>query len=300
MRAAVQSNWSTGSGAGAGAGGEGLHLGVLRVHLPPHDGALPYAHPHRRPRAHLHRRPSWRHPRPHHIPCSKRPRPSISAYQPAKARPSLGFERLIVTWLGVTCLTKESSDEQFAQGDSYPGLEFAIFGLMGLGSGLLNLGLPETAGKPLPESVADVLHLARSSPASPERVPLVPCCILKHCLAGCRGGPRTARPPIDFWTRKRVDCPRLLFGSPLMRIRSVGYVNLRFQLRSSDLGCDHALSHSCLLSADSKSASSIQIGPQSEHGTREIPPKHFNFNNYAGRFVNSFRHVNYGKPLPWQ
>jgi len=42
-------------------------------------------------------------------------------------------------------------------GEASPGLQFLVFGLLGLTGGLLALKLPETRGLPLPETVAEML-----------------------------------------------------------------------------------------------------------------------------------------------
>ena len=42
-------------------------------------------------------------------------------------------------------------------GEASPGLEFLVFGLLGLTGGLLAMKLPETRGLPLPETVAEML-----------------------------------------------------------------------------------------------------------------------------------------------
>ena len=42
-------------------------------------------------------------------------------------------------------------------GEASPGLQFSVFGLLGLTGGLLALKLPETRGLPLPETVAEML-----------------------------------------------------------------------------------------------------------------------------------------------
>ena len=39
------------------------------------------------------------------------------------------------------------------QNDVYPDLHFVMFGALSAGSGLLNLSLPETLGRPLPDTV---------------------------------------------------------------------------------------------------------------------------------------------------
>jgi len=42
-------------------------------------------------------------------------------------------------------------------GESVPGIQFTVFGLLGLTGGLLSLSLPETKDKPLPENVSEML-----------------------------------------------------------------------------------------------------------------------------------------------
>lgn len=51
-------------------------------------------------------------------------------------------------------------------GDVLPNLQFSALGLLTLLAGLLNLKLPETQGKPMPESVADILALRTTSAVS--------------------------------------------------------------------------------------------------------------------------------------
>ena len=41
--------------------------------------------------------------------------------------------------------------------DVYPSLQFTFLGILTLVAGLLNLLLPETLGRPMPETIADVL-----------------------------------------------------------------------------------------------------------------------------------------------
>ena len=48
------------------------------------------------------------------------------------------------------------------QGDFYPTMELVIFGLVAITAGLLNLLLPETKDKPLPESIDDMWRLRES------------------------------------------------------------------------------------------------------------------------------------------
>ena len=42
-------------------------------------------------------------------------------------------------------------------GDFHPNLQFTVFGFLSLSSGLLNLKLPETANKKLPESIKEIM-----------------------------------------------------------------------------------------------------------------------------------------------
>ena len=42
-------------------------------------------------------------------------------------------------------------------GESIPGFQFIVFGLLGISGGILSLWLPETKDKPLPETVAEML-----------------------------------------------------------------------------------------------------------------------------------------------
>ena len=48
-------------------------------------------------------------------------------------------------------------------GDYYPNLQFTIFGSLTFISGLLNLRLPETLGKKLPETVCELLETLESN-----------------------------------------------------------------------------------------------------------------------------------------
>lgn len=48
-------------------------------------------------------------------------------------------------------------------GDIVPNLQFTVLGLLTFLSGILNLKLPETLGRPMPETVADVLALRKQS-----------------------------------------------------------------------------------------------------------------------------------------
>ena len=51
-------------------------------------------------------------------------------------------------------------------GTVIPNLHFFIFGVMALTSGLLNVKLPETQGRPMPETIEDLARLKAASPAS--------------------------------------------------------------------------------------------------------------------------------------
>ena len=42
-------------------------------------------------------------------------------------------------------------------GDYHPNLQFTVFGILSLSSGLINLRLPETKGKKLPDSVKEMV-----------------------------------------------------------------------------------------------------------------------------------------------
>ena len=42
-------------------------------------------------------------------------------------------------------------------GETMPGVQFVIFGVLGISGGALSLWLPETKNKPLPETMADML-----------------------------------------------------------------------------------------------------------------------------------------------
>ena len=42
-------------------------------------------------------------------------------------------------------------------GDHHPNLQFTVFGILSLTSGLINLRLPETKGKKLPDSVKEMV-----------------------------------------------------------------------------------------------------------------------------------------------
>jgi len=42
-------------------------------------------------------------------------------------------------------------------GESWPGIQFTIFGVLGISGGILSLWLPETKGKPLPETISEML-----------------------------------------------------------------------------------------------------------------------------------------------
>ena len=45
-------------------------------------------------------------------------------------------------------------------GSVAPGLQFAVLGLLSCTAGLLNIYLPETARRPMPETLQDVLRLS--------------------------------------------------------------------------------------------------------------------------------------------
>jgi len=48
-------------------------------------------------------------------------------------------------------------------GESMPGIQFTAFGILGLTGGILSLWLPETKGKPLPETMSEMLTKKRPS-----------------------------------------------------------------------------------------------------------------------------------------
>ena len=54
-------------------------------------------------------------------------------------------------------------------GDYYPNLQFTIFGSLTFISGLLNLRLPETLGKKLPETVCELLEGMESKKSQENR-----------------------------------------------------------------------------------------------------------------------------------
>ena len=57
-------------------------------------------------------------------------------------------------------------------GSYIPNLHFILFGLLATTSGVLNLSLPETNGRPLPETMEDLLEMLedRSGSKSPKRL----------------------------------------------------------------------------------------------------------------------------------
>jgi hypothetical protein len=59
-------------------------------------------------------------------------------------------------------VTRYNSFYSFS-GDEYPKLEFTVFGLLSVTAGLANLRLPETLGRPLPETIMDMILLGESS-----------------------------------------------------------------------------------------------------------------------------------------
>ena len=54
-------------------------------------------------------------------------------------------------------------------GQVQPNLHLLVFGLLTFTSGLFNLRLPETSGKPLPESLADMRKLIAASSPTPKK-----------------------------------------------------------------------------------------------------------------------------------
>ncbi len=58
-------------------------------------------------------------------------------------------------------VTRYNSFHSFL-GDEYPKLEFTVFGLLSVTAGLANLRLPETLGRPLPETIMDMILLGES------------------------------------------------------------------------------------------------------------------------------------------
>lgn len=48
----------------------------------------------------------------------------------------------------------------------WPGLQFAVLGILAATAGLLNIGLPETIGKPMPTTIQDVLALKNATKVS--------------------------------------------------------------------------------------------------------------------------------------
>ena len=54
-------------------------------------------------------------------------------------------------------------------GDSVPYLQFTVLGLLSLTAGLMNLRLPETAGRELPEDINDLVKMISSNRVSPRK-----------------------------------------------------------------------------------------------------------------------------------
>jgi OCT family organic cation transporter-like MFS transporter 4/5 len=56
-------------------------------------------------------------------------------------------------------------------GDSWPNLQFTVFGVLSLLAGLANLQLPETLGRPLPDSLAEMARLVEGGVPGKEEPP---------------------------------------------------------------------------------------------------------------------------------
>ena len=54
-------------------------------------------------------------------------------------------------------------------GDYHPNLQFTVFGILSLSSGLINLRLPETKGKKLPDSVKEMVKALESKKVKKRR-----------------------------------------------------------------------------------------------------------------------------------
>ena len=54
-------------------------------------------------------------------------------------------------------------------GDYHPNLQFTVFGILSLSSGLINLRLPETKGKKLPDSVKEMVMALESKKVKKRR-----------------------------------------------------------------------------------------------------------------------------------
>ena len=55
-------------------------------------------------------------------------------------------------------------------GEILPHLQFTVLGLMSLLAGLLNLRLPETAGRQLPDTITDLSDMLRANTRSPMKM----------------------------------------------------------------------------------------------------------------------------------
>ena len=55
-------------------------------------------------------------------------------------------------------------------GEVLPHLQFTVLGLMSLVAGLLNLRLPETAGRQLPDTITDLSDMLRTNSRSPMKM----------------------------------------------------------------------------------------------------------------------------------